>query len=115
MSKGTPRRIALHETEGFSREGFDGHIYIELPNANFNALRIDVHGSHPRKKMVGDTTRNYLVVEGTGTFTLGEETFDVQPGDLFIIPPEGEYQYKGQMTLFEFNVSPSGNIQDQKL
>ena len=111
----TPRRIQLNDAESFSTEGFDGHVYTEVPGANFNALRVDVHGSHPRKKMLGDTTRNYLVIEGIGKFTLGGETFDVQPGDLFSIPPEGEYHYEGQMTLFEFNVSPSGNIQDQKL
>ena len=114
MPNPAARRIQLTETEGFSREGFDGHIYTEL-GSNFNALRVDVHGNHPRKRMLGDTTRNYLVIDGTGRFTIRDETFDVQPGDLFVIPPEGEYQYEGQMTLFEFNVSPSGNIQDQKL
>ena len=110
-----PRRIQLGDTEGFQREGFDGHIYYTAPDGTLSLLRIDVHGSHPRKKMLGDTTRTYTVLDGTGRFTLGNETHDVQPGDVYVIPPEGEYQYEGQMTLDEVNSSPSGNIQDQKL
>lgn len=114
-TRSTPKRIQLSETEGFSREGFDGHIYYSAPNGTLSLLRIDVHGSHPRKKMLGDTTRTYTVLNGTGSFTVGEETFDVQPGDVYVIPPGGEYHYQGEMTLDEVNSSPSGNIQDQKL
>ncbi len=110
-----PRRIQLSETEGFSREGFDGHIYYTAADGTLSLLRIDVHGSHPRKRMMGDTTRTYTVLDGTGRFTLGNETHDVQSGDVFVIPPDGEYHYEGQMTLDEVNSSPSGNIQDQKL
>jgi mannose-6-phosphate isomerase-like protein (cupin superfamily) len=112
----TPRKIQLDETEGFQQEGFDGHVYIPSDaGLGFNVLSIDVHGSHPRKRTVGDTTRNYYVIDGTGSFTLGDTSTDVQMGDLFVIPPDGEYEYKGEMRLLEVNVSPSNNFQDEKL
>jgi quercetin dioxygenase-like cupin family protein len=114
--KQTPQRIQLSETDGFEREGFDGHVYIPAEaGAGFNVLSVDVHGSHPRKRMLGDTTRAYYVIDGTGTFTLGDTTNEVQAGDLFAIPPNGEYEYNGQMRLLEINVSASNNFQDEKL
>jgi quercetin dioxygenase-like cupin family protein len=112
----TPKRIPLSETDGFQREGFDGHVYVPSEaGAGFNVLSVDVHGSHPRKRMLGDTTRTYYVIDGTGSFTLGDNTTEVQAGDLFIIPPDGEYEYNGQMRLLEVNVSPSNSFQDEKL
>lgn len=110
-----PQKIPLSDTQNFDREGFSGQVYIPpQANAGFNALMVDVHGSHPRKRMV-DTTRVYLVMEGSGTFTLGENVNGVQKGDLFVIPPGGEYEYEGQMQLFEFNVSPDNSFKDETL
>ena len=51
-----------------------------------------------------DATRSYLVLEGSGTFTLNGESSEVKQGDLFVIPDGGEYEYEGEMKLFEFNV-----------
>jgi quercetin dioxygenase-like cupin family protein len=112
----TPKRVQLSETDGFQREGFDGHVYVPSEaGVGFNVLSVDVHGAHPRKRMLGDTTRTYYVIDGTGSFTLGDATTEVQAGDLFIIPPDGEYEYNGQMRLLEVNVSPSNNFQDEKI
>lgn len=111
-----PKRVQLSETKSFQREGFDGHVYVPSEaGVGFNVLSVDVHGSHSRKRMLGDTTRTYYVIDGTGSFTLGETTTAVQAGDLFIIPPDGEYEYNGQMRLLEVNVSPSNGFQDEKL
>jgi mannose-6-phosphate isomerase-like protein (cupin superfamily) len=112
----SPKRIQLSEATDFEREGFDGHVYVPSEaGIGFNVLSVDVHGSHPRKRMLGDTTRTYYVIDGTGSFTLGDTTTEVQAGDLFVIPPEGEYEYNGQMRLLEVNVSPSNGFQDEKL
>jgi mannose-6-phosphate isomerase-like protein (cupin superfamily) len=111
-----PRRIRLDETDGFSRKGFDGHVYVPSEaGVGFNVLSVDVHGAHPRKRMLGDTTRTYYVIEGNGTFTVGDTASEVQQGDLFVIPPNGEYEYQGQMKLLEVNVSPDNNFQDERL
>ncbi len=122
MSEELPRpnqsskKIRLSDTDGFQREGFDGHVYVPSDaGTGFNVLSVDVHGSHPRKRMMGDTTRTYYVIDGTGSFTLGDDTSEVSSGDLFVIPPDGEYEYSGQMRLLEVNVSPNNEFRDEKL
>jgi len=111
-----PRKVSSNETSDFERPGFDGHVYVPSEaNEGFTVLGIDVHGSHPRKRMLGDTTRTYYVIKGTGSFTIGEDTHEVTEGDLFIIPPGGEYNYDGQMQLLEVNISPSNEFQDERL
>ena len=108
-----PHKIGLNETSSFERQGFEGHVYV-APEANkgFSMLAVDVHGSHPHKRMLGDTTRTYYVIEGEGSFTLGNDTHIVAQGDLFVIPPGGEYSYDGQMRLLEVNVSPTNDFQN---
>lgn len=109
------KKISLEDATDFEREGFTGHVLVPSEaGAGFNALLIEVHGRHPRKRMI-DTTRTYFVVEGTGRFTLGDETSEVQKGDLFVIPPGSEYEYEGNMQLFEVNISPDNSFKDEKL
>jgi RimJ/RimL family protein N-acetyltransferase/mannose-6-phosphate isomerase-like protein (cupin superfamily) len=109
-------KISLDETERFERPGFTGNVYIpKEANSGVVALQVDVHGRHPRKRMLQGTTRTYYVVDGEGSFTLGDETHAVAKGDLFIIPPGGEYEYEGKMTLFEMNFSPNNSFRDEKL
>jgi RimJ/RimL family protein N-acetyltransferase/mannose-6-phosphate isomerase-like protein (cupin superfamily) len=116
INRQPPRKISLEDTTSFERDGFTGHTFIpKEAELGFSAMQIDVHGSHPRKRMLEGTTRSYYVVDGEGTFTLGNATHTVAKGDVFVIPPGGEYEYRGEMTLFEFNVSPDNSFQDQKL
>jgi len=111
-----PFRVPLSATKRFEREGFSGNVYIPNDaNLGFAALQVDVHGRHPRKRMLDGTTRSYYVADGEGTFTLGDITYTVSKGDLFVIPPNGEYEYEGNMTLLEFNISPDNSFQDEKL
>lgn len=109
------KKIALEETDTFDAGGFSGQVYV--PNdlkAGFTALLITVNGRHPKKRMI-DTTRNYFVVKGTGTFTLDGVPHIVHEGDLFVIGAGHEYEYEGTMTLFEFNVSPDNSFKDERL
>lgn len=99
----------------FVRSGFDGQILVDgSEQRGFSALLVDVHGEHPPKRMI-DTTRTYLVLEGEGSFTLDGSRKTIQKGDFIIIPPGGEYQYEGEMQLFELNVSPDNSFKDEKL
>lgn len=111
-----PMRIGLDQTDHFDREGFSGDIYVSKDaREGFMALRVDVHGRHPRKRILEGNTRSYFVAEGQGTFTIGEETHQISQGDLYVIPAGGEYEYEGRMILFEFNVSPDNSFGDEKL
>jgi mannose-6-phosphate isomerase-like protein (cupin superfamily) len=109
-------KISLNETFRFDNEGFSGNVYVEGDSGQgFNALLVEVHGHHPRKRILEGNTRAYYVVSGTGTFILEEVEHHVQENDLFVIPAGGEYEYTGEMKLFEFNVSPDNIFGDQKL
>ncbi len=109
------RKIGFMDAPSFEREGFSGHTLVPSEaGLGFSALLIDAHGRHPRKRMV-DTTRTYFVIEGNGSFTLGDEVSRVQKGDLFVIPPGCEYEYEGHMELFEVNISPDNSFKDEKL
>ena len=109
-------KISLSHTTQFEREGFSGNIYIDgSNNEGFNALQIDVHGKHPKKRILEGNTRAYYVAEGTGTFTLDGKVHEIKQGDLFVIPAGSEYEYQGKMRLFEFNISPGGIFGDEKL
>lgn len=113
---GMGRKISHSETAKFDREGFSGSVYIHGSNGEgFNALQVDVHGRHPKKRILVGNTRSYFVADGTGTFILDGESHKVEQGDLFVIPAGSEYEYEGEMRLLEFNVSPDGSFGDEKL
>jgi len=115
-NKPLEQKISLGETTHFDREGFSGDIYVDKGEARgFNTLLVDVHGEHPRKRMGESTTRTYFVIEGEGTFTIGEQTFAVSNGDYFVIEPGGEYNYSGNMKLLETNISSDNSFEDEKI
>ena len=107
--------MRLEETEHFDTEGFSGDVYV--PNEaqkGFTALRVVVHGKHPLKRMI-DTTRTYFVIKGSGTFTLNGTSQEVKAGDLYIVEPGSQYEYEGEMELFEVNISPENSFKDERL
>ena len=107
--------MKIDKTEHFDKEGFSGDFYVTKDDKKgFNALRVAVHGKHPRKKMI-DTTRVYFVIDGEGTFTIDNTTHQIKKNDLYVIEPGSEYEYEGTMNLFEFNVSPDNSFKDEIL
>lgn len=109
-------RVPLSEASHFDRDGFSGDVFVpKEAQMGFIALQVDVHGRHPRKRILEGNTRSYYVANGEGAFTLNDATHQVQQGDLFVIPAGSEYEYEGIMTLLEFNVSPDNSFGDEKL
>lgn len=104
-----PKKISLSQTKHFDKDGFSGDIYVDAKD--YNALLVDVHGRHYKTGMKG-ATRNYLVIEGNGAFTIDGKTHQVKKGDLYIIPDGHNYEYEGEMKFFEFNV-PGTNDSNQ--
>jgi mannose-6-phosphate isomerase-like protein (cupin superfamily) len=108
--------IPFTEAEHFEREGFSGDILIPKDaEMGFTALQVNVHGSHPLKEILRGNTRSYFVTEGEGIFVLNGEPRTVNKGDLVVIPAGSQYEYQGEMTLFEFNVSPGNSFRDKKI
>jgi len=113
--KDIARKVSIDETTNFDKVGFSGQVYVQNEEkVGFNALLVTVTGHHPKKKMV-DTTRNYYVIEGEGSFTLDGVSHKVRVGDLFIVGAGHEYEYEGTMKLFEFNVSAENSFKDETL
>jgi mannose-6-phosphate isomerase-like protein (cupin superfamily) len=108
-------KISLEDTKNFNAGGFSGQVYIpDGSNVGYNTLLITVKGRHPKKRMI-DTTRNYYVVEGHGTFILDGVSHEVKAGDLYIVAAGHDYEYQGEMKLFEFNISPDNSFKDEVL
>jgi mannose-6-phosphate isomerase-like protein (cupin superfamily) len=108
--------LPFDEAEHFEREGFSGDVLVpKEAEMGFTALQVNVHGAHPLKQILRGNTRSYFVTEGMGTFVLNGETRIVNRGDLVVIPAGSQYEYQGEMTLFEFNVSPGNSFRDKKI
>jgi mannose-6-phosphate isomerase-like protein (cupin superfamily) len=106
--------IPLAEAQHFDREGFSGDILVpKEARLGFTALQVTVEGAHPLKQILAGNTRSYFVTDGTGTFVLNGEPKVVTKGDMVVIPSGSQYEYRGTMTLFEFNVSPSNTFRDK--
>ncbi len=95
--------FTLAEAKKVDQEGFTAFLYNEKSRIPaYNAVYVDVRGAHD-KEYVKTSHRVYFVIEGTGTFTVDDETRDVQTGDVIAIPPKTPYSYEGKMKLFEIN------------
>src|SRR3954454_14609528 len=74
-------------------------IIVEAPPGRGPSLH-----THPYEELL-------LVQEGTGTFTLGDETLDVGPGELVIVPAGVPHGFKntgdGPLRQIDIHVSPS--------
>src|SRR3989344_1295507 len=64
----------------------------------FSVARVTVTGQNePTINPYCDTT--YYVLEGRGHFTIAGQEYDVEAGNLIIIPKETPYQGRGEPTL----------------
>jgi len=91
-----------------SREGFTAYVYNskdEYPA--LNTVYVDCFKDH-EKVYVKKSYRLYFVIEGEGTFNVGDNEYAVRQNDVIVIEPMVEYSYKGKMKLFETNYPATG-------
>ncbi len=73
-------------------------IIVEAPPGRGPSLH-----THPYEELL-------LVQEGTGTFTVGDETLEVGPGELVVVPPGVPHGFKntgsGPLTMVDVHASP---------
>lgn len=101
------QKIAFNETKKLNFEGFTVIAYYLMTEECFTVAFIDVFGAHPLKKMLGDTTRTYTILNGEGEFIINGYKHKAAKGDLFVIQPNNTYEYSGEMHMMEYTVSPS--------
>ncbi|MDQ5913744.1 MAG: hypothetical protein QG623_363 [Patescibacteria group bacterium] len=111
--KKTVQQLESQAVPSFERKGFTGRIFVDkTEKRGFNAMQIDVDGSHPEKEIKAGNTRVYYVVDGTGFFKLNGQERKVKDGDYIEISEGGRYSYRGKMRLFEVNISPDNTFGD---
>jgi mannose-6-phosphate isomerase-like protein (cupin superfamily) len=70
------------------------------PDLSITWVRIDGH--HQRLR-TDASTRIYVVTSGHGTITVGPAAFEVEAGDVVLIPPSSPYHLDGDMTYLVLN------------
>jgi len=95
-----------------SEEGFTAHLYnTKEQYPAISAVFVECTGGH-EQVYVKKSHRLYFVIEGSGTFTINNETSPIKKNDVIVIEPMTPYSYEGQMKLFEVN-SPATDSNDQ--
>lgn len=108
-------KISLKDADHFEREGFTGDVYVATEaGRGFNALHVDCLTNH-YKTLLKKAARAYLVLEGSGSFTINGERHAVEPYDFFLLGDGDVYEYEGKMRLFEFNVPGTSSENEEKL
>jgi mannose-6-phosphate isomerase-like protein (cupin superfamily) len=77
-----------------------------LPEAgDFSVTLVEVDGENDRIRNTKSDSA-YYVIDGHGTFHLDDEAFEVDAGDLVVIPRNGVHQYAGRLTLLSISSPP---------
>jgi mannose-6-phosphate isomerase-like protein (cupin superfamily) len=70
--------------------------------ADFERLSCGVFTTNSRHGLIKNvrSDRLYLILEGEGEFTVGNQTFAVKQDDVVIVPRSTPYDYQGQLKVF---------------
>lgn len=108
-------KIPLSQARFFDRQAFTGNVYIGKEHGKgFNALLVDCLTRHYKTRLKG-SVRAYLVLGGSGSFTINGMKEAALPYDFFLISDGDEYEYEGSLKLFEFNVPATDSSNEEKL
>jgi mannose-6-phosphate isomerase-like protein (cupin superfamily) len=99
-----PLSNIAHEFVGADHDGVGACVIIvDAPPGRGPALH-----THPYEELL-------LIQEGTGTFTIGEETFELGAGHLIVVPPGVPHAFKntgdGPLKQVDIHLSPSFSTQ----
>ena len=89
-------KFTLKNASEFGWNGLKGRSYnTEADFGNASAAYFEIDGSHGKVKTM-KSDRVYLVLEGSGTFTIGDEIIDVEKSDVVIVPKDTPYDYSSK-------------------
>jgi mannose-6-phosphate isomerase-like protein (cupin superfamily) len=95
-----PYVLAASTSPSFALKGLAGYEFQPLKDQDIAIHLLDVHKGHDTFIISKALTRFYYIIEGTGVFTIDNQTYDVEPGLLVEVPPGVEYSYSGSMKIF---------------
>lgn len=88
------QKKSIAEKEKF---GIDISIYPDIGNCGF--VLVYTEEGHNQEFYDKESTFNYIVLEGEGSFFLDDEEVLVKSGDYISISPNTRIYYKGKMKL----------------
>ncbi len=86
MLKISKKDAIMHE-----RKGVKG-TYYQLPDTDGGktVAYAEFTGEHG-ERTIGNNSRIYYILDGTGEFIINSEKFNVEPGDVIAVPPHATY------------------------
>ena len=111
-------KFKLRDAKQFGWEGLDGWSLSSKEDfERASAAMFEVTEKHGKiKSLVSD--RIYLILEGSGEFTINEDTVSVEKNDVIIVPKNTPYDYKttkGKLRLFLVHAPAFDNTKEIKL
>ena len=95
-------KFSANNVEEFQHADVTGYAY-PIEGKAFSLSRLVVEGkSRPPQTEDLKHTFVFYVEQGTGSFTVGAETFAVSARDIVQVPMNTPYQYEGKMLLVEY-------------
>lgn len=88
------RSISIPKIKKF---GVDLEIYQNISNCGF--VLVETEDGHNQEFYNTQSSFNYVVLEGAGTFFVDDESVSVQKGDLISIKPNTRIYYKGKLKM----------------
>lgn len=93
------------------KHGISIDIYPSLGNCGF--VLVDTDEGHNQEFCDVQSTFNYIVLEGSGSFFLNDEEVGVEKGDSLSISPNTRIYYKGKMKL-ALLISPAWRPENER-
>jgi mannose-6-phosphate isomerase-like protein (cupin superfamily) len=91
--------LAAPSSPSFSLKGMAGYDFRPLRDKDFAVQLLDVQTGHDTFVVSKALTRIYYIIQGTGSFTIDKQNYDVAPGLVVEVPPGVEYSYSGTMKI----------------
>lgn len=100
------------EAQRFTKHGVDLIVYGEdSPPAN--VVHVSVEKGHFQEFYDVESTFNYFVYDGHGTFVIDDKRVEVGPMDLVVIPPRTRIHYFGTMKMV-LAVAPAFEAENER-
>ena len=77
--------------------GISLDVYPNIGNCGF--VVVETETGHNQEFYDVESTFNYIVLEGSGSFFLDDEEVSVEKGDFISVSPKTRIYYKGKMKL----------------
>ncbi len=97
-----PYIYTLPAVESFRGKGLFGYSFGALEQKDLEVLYIESEKGHDTFMICRGVTRTYYVLSGSGSFTIDNRVYTVNPGVLVEVPRGIEYSYSGRMTMLAF-------------